>query len=310
MLQPPLSRSLLRAIVAVPVILVLALLTGCPPQEQPSPSLPPLPATEQFNLLNQQAAAIQTLRLTGDVKLTFVDSRGNSQSYDAHGVLLIDKRPENPELLLTGTYLGQEVFEMGMNQDDYWLINYHDKVAFVGAMAHADSLPDDVMPLRPQRILSLLAITELVNNPQEHTVFITNAPPYYGTNVLVVQIPNDEPAWVNRRLYVNPYDDRVHGVTLYTQNGFFIASSNLDNYQIVASPDGQPASVGSSGPEIPFSIDIKYPAAGADLDIKVNKASPSFTGDPQYIFATPSFQGLQIVDMDDPANWPAARSNK
>jgi len=156
----------------------------------------------------------------------------------------------------------------------------------------------------------LLAITELQENSTEHTAFFTDAPPYYGTNVVVVQTPGEGPAWINRRLYVNPYDDRVHNVTLYTSDGFFIASSNLDNYHPVT-VNGEESGAGEiSGPEIPFSIDIKYPAARADLFIKVDKAALSFKGDPAYIFATPTFQGLHIVDMDDPTNWPVTTQTK
>ncbi|HTV47218.1 MAG TPA: hypothetical protein VMG59_02110 [Phycisphaerae bacterium] len=298
-------------VLTLTAIICTTFLTGCPPQQQPPPTLPPLTAAQEFNLLNAQAAAIETLRLTGDVNLTFTDSKGK-HSYDAHGVLMIDKRPANPNLLLTGTYLGQEVFEMGMNQENYWLIDYNDKIAYVGTPNLADSLPEDIAPqaplspttLRPQRILSLLAITPLVDNATEHTVFFTGAPPYYGTNVVVIQMPGDQRAWVERRLCVNAYDDRVQGVTLYTRDGFFIASSKLSDYRPITSDGESSDSTGVSGPQIPFLIDIKYVAANAGLVIKVDKAWLSFKGDPNYIFAMPNLQGLRVVDLDDPANWP------
>ncbi len=324
---------------------LLGLVTGCSGPPRKPRELPPLPsAYAEIHQLNARAFALATLRLTGTLKLHYIDRLGNKQDYQVHGVLLVDQsRRVSPPLiplvksaggaasvsrrqtaasglkmLLVGTYLGQDVVEMGLNRKVYWLIEHRQGVAYIGSTAKADRLPPGVMPLRPTRVLALLGITALSDSVRQYVVmgasadspdlhlfvvrrlrkklFSTNG----GRGSFQQQVfPGS--AWLQRELTVDRYTGQITQVMLFDRQGRAVARSRLSDYRPVAAGGQKPV---ASGPRVPFHIVIRYPAGRATLRWRLSKAALTLRGKPKFIFATPSFQGVRVIDVDDPANWP------
>ncbi len=270
-------------------------ITGCSQQTPPKPrKLMAIPATlQEIHVLNDRSALLAKLRLTGTVNLTLTGRHGGTSSFQAHAVLLVDQN-RVPHLLLVGTYLGQDAFEMGMNRQIYWLIDHQHKIAYVGRVALADRVPVGVMPLRPQRILQMLGITPVILNDQTR-IAMFNVPHTGRYNLLLLNSGGGSLDHIKREISISRYTGQVREVRLYDRRGRVIAYSDLSDYH----PLGQ----AFDGVELPTRIVIHYLDARADMNFHVQHAVLHFSGKSEFIFASPSFQGLKVADMDNPANW-------
>jgi hypothetical protein len=104
-------------------VLALALAAGCVPL-RPAPLAPVPPPLEMEKVVaahNAWAASIQHLWSRADitVNLPGVEDSSDRQTYNVEGHLFVVK-PDN--LLLRGQILGQEVFQVGMNVERFWMI--------------------------------------------------------------------------------------------------------------------------------------------------------------------------------------------
>ena len=270
-------------------------ITGCSQQAAPKlRKLMAIPATlQEIHVLNDRSALLAKLRLTGTVNLTLTGQRGGTSSFQAHAVLLVDQN-RVPHLLLVGTYLGQDAFEMGMNSQIYWLIDHQHKIAYVGRVALADQVPAGVMPLRPQRVLQMLGITPVILNDQTR-IALFNVPHSGRYNLLLLNSGGGSLDHIQRQISISRYTGQVRQVRLYDRRGRVIAYSDLSSYH--------PLGKAFDGVELPERIIIHYLDAHAEMDFHVEHAALRFPGKSVFIFASPSFQGLKVADMDNPANW-------
>ena len=270
-------------------------LTGCSQQPPPKPrKLMAVPsALQEIHVLNDRSALLAKLRLTGNVNLKLTGQHGGTSSFQAHAVLLVDQN-RVPHLLLVGTYLGQDAFEMGMNRQIYWLIDHQHKIAYVGRVALADRVPTGVMPLRPQRVLQMLGITPVIYNDQTR-IAMFNVPHSSRYNLLLLNSGGGSLDHIKRQISISRYTGQVREVRLYDRRGRVIAYSDLSDYH----PLGQ----AFDGVELPTRIVIHYLDAHAEMDFHVQHAALHIPGKSEFIFASPSFQGLKVADMDNPANW-------
>jgi hypothetical protein len=274
----------------------LMLLAGCAQQVRVPRKLMAIPPAQQvIHRLNARAALLGTLRLTGNVNLTLIHHHGGASSFQAHAVLLVDQH-RIPHLLLVGTYLGQDAFEMGMNRRIYWLIDHEHKIAYVGRVAAEYRLPSDVMPLRPQRILDMLGITPLIRTGASR-VAMFNFPHADQYHLLLLHDGGNGLVHIERQISISRYTGQIREVRLYDRNGRVIAYARLSEYHPVGNAFG--------GVELPMHIVIHYLDVRARMDFHVQRATLKLSGKAKFIFASPSFQGLKVADIDNPANWPA-----
>ncbi len=275
----------------------LLLLAGCTQQAQPPRQLMAIPPVRvKIKSLNARAALLTKLRLTGDVNLTLTNHDGSTSSYQAHAVLLVDQN-RVAHFLLVGTYLGQDAFEMGMNRRIYWLIDHEHKIAYVGRVDRESLLPSGVMPLRPQRILDMLGITPVILGGATR-VAMFNVPRADRYNLLLMHSGGGGLDHIERQISISRYTGQISRVRLYDRNGRAIAYADLSGYH----PLGQ----AFRGVEVPLHIVINCLDARAKMDMRVQHATMKLPGKSQFIFASPSFQGLNVVDIDRPANWVPA----
>jgi hypothetical protein len=277
------------------MLFTVLVLSGCSQQVPPAPrkmmAIPP--ALQEIHVLNDRSALLDKLRLTGNVKLILTNQNGGTSSFQAHAVLLVDQNRVR-HLLLVGTYLGQDAFEMGMNRRIYWLIDHEHKIAYVGRIATVDQLPPGVMPLRPQRVLDMLAITPLILSDQSR-IAMFNVPHSGSYDLLLLHSGGGSLEHIDRQISISRYTGQVRSVKLYDRYGRVIAYSQLSDYQ--------PLDHAFDGVELPMRIVIHYLDAQAEMDFHVHRATLDFPGQSKFIFASPSFQGLKVADMDNPANW-------
>jgi len=294
--MPDFSFHVNRLWRVVPLMLFgLLFVTGCSQQVPTTPrKLMAIPsALQEIHALNDRSALLDKLRFTGNVDLTLINHAGGTSSFQAHAVLLVDQN-RVPHLLLVGTYLGQDAFEMGMNRRIYWLIDHDHKIAYVGRVAMEDRLPPGVMPLRPQRVLDMLGITPLILTGQSR-IAMFNVPHTGSYNLLLLRSGGGSLEHISRQISISRYTGQVREVRLYDRTGRVIAYSELSHYR--------PLDNAFDGVELPTRIVIHYLDAQAEMNFHVHRAALTFPGKSKFIFASPSFQGLKVADMDNPANW-------
>ncbi len=276
---------------AAGALIVMVTAAGCQQVHKTAMTLPPpVSAARQIAALNSRARQLATLRMVGTLKLNYAGRLGNRHEFQAHFVLLADQRPVlsgkgKAELLLSGTYLGQNVFEMGINRRMYWLINRRQRIAYVArAGVHAGAARP--IPIDPHKILQMLAIGELQHTPRQSVVMTAFSHDPYN-RVFVVHTAANGQAYVQRELVVDRLTGHVREVELFDRRGLAEARAMLTAYK----------AVGGSGSTVmcPADIDIRYPAGRAQLHLVVSTMQLKLKVPAKYAFASPAFSGLRIV---------------
>ena len=300
--------------VLVLAVVLLLVPAGCSQQQtlvhKPLAPAPFLTLRRQLNLINSRAAALATLRASGSITLAYRGAKGHRHQFQANGTLLVDQTPAlidpvhetSPDMLLIGTYLGQNAFELGMNAAHYWMVNHQSKQAWVGRSSHAGrggELPVNI-PIEPRRVLQMLAITGLYQTARQR-VAMTAASRSSLNRIYIIRLGKDGHTWIRRMLFFNRRRGEVTAVILFDRAGRSVAAAGLSYYRPVATRGKRP---GANAPRIPFRVDIWYPAARAHLTLKLAHASLTLRVPPRFAFATPRFSGLKVVRVDPAAGAP------
>ncbi|NNM86945.1 MAG: hypothetical protein HKL95_00325 [Phycisphaerae bacterium] len=289
-------------------VVLLVVPVGCSQQptivRQPLAPAPFLTLARQLAIINSRAVALATLRASGSITLTYRGPKGHRHQFQANGTLLVDQTPAlrdpehetSPDMLLIGTYLGQNAFELGMNRAHYWMVNHQSKQAWVGWSSRAgrDGELSGNMPIEPQRVLQMLAITGLYQTARQR-VAMTAASRGSLNRIYVIRLGKNGHTWIRRMLFFNRRRGEITAVILFDRAGRSVAAAGLSYYRPVATRGQRP---GANAPRLPFQVDIWYPAARAHLTLKLTHASLTLRVLPRFAFATPQFSGLKVVRVN------------
>ncbi len=287
----------------VGMVVALFFLAGCQTApEKPvvlGPPPPPMSMEEQLSILNGRAAALVTVRARGSVKTHWVDRDGKSHDYQVDGTLLLDQNPPleaeasyGPDLLLEGRYIGQDVFEIGMNSQSYWVIDHQDKRGYIGSRALMNQLPTSALTLRPDRILAMLAFTP-VQADASHSITMRVTDDPAEDILLVFLLKNGQPVQLQKEIMVNRRTGQVARVILYGDDGQVQAVGILSDYEPISHYQGQ-----GTVPLVPTRVFIEYPAGQAQINLKFDDVTTTLKVEPADAFAQPNLNGLKMVSLD------------
>ena len=297
-----------RLLVFVPLLL----LTGCCvcPKEDKRSIPPPISLHDQLFRLNARAAALDTLRAKGQVAMDWRDEQG-SHSHSADGTMLLrqadaENHPRR-DVVIFGRIAGQDVFEVGANSQFRWLALRTDPPrAYVQVLnPNAESPPLSTPPARlpgnipfaADRVLDVLALAPLLETPGTRLVMTVSDRPAVN-EVLVLQIPPDRPAWVERIVTIDRRSGEVSQVRLFYPTGLLEAVAHLSEYALVSRPppapgDGEPAATleESVNVALPRKVSIEYPASQARVQLNFDqlRLDPKLLQNRQ-TFTLPDFQ--------------------
>lgn len=289
--------------------LFLVMLTGCPPVYDPEVKLPlppPISVEQQMSAINQRAMRFVSLRLSGDVKLSWQQDN-KKRSENAEGTLWIqramarsvDGLPAMTNAALFVTKLGQPAVEIGVNRDTHWLAFRGDmNEAYVGS-AHSNQ----DAALRADLLVDLLGITGVRNNPPA-TMSVSDQS---GVNTIYEwsRIERQDTHGmmqtmrvVTREIVISRRTGNILEVRLYRTDGTLIAESKLSDYDDVmqAREDDDPI---VSGLRLPTRAIIRYPSRKAVLELKLSRLIIPLRIKPD-TFKMPDFakQGLNVLPWE------------
>jgi hypothetical protein len=282
--------------------LALATLTGCTPPKKSTPPIvvppPPITLQQQIDLLNDRAHHIVGLRARGSVRITYLDDKNHTHSDDADGSMILRQTfdPQRTDVLLIGRYVGEDVFELGMNATVYWMaIRLDTKTAWIGERAHLDR-PSNA-PLRADRLVDLLALEPL---DAAHATMLVHNDPDNVTNELFDLLVRPGDITVRRVITVDRFTGDITKVTLNQPDGTLLAEATLSDYQpLHAAATDDDAPPADARLRFPHRIHIRYPNApgghAAAVDLTLESAVLATPAEGK--FALPNFagQGLKIV---------------
>ncbi len=291
-----------RFFVLLAVLLMVPV--GCSQQQvllhKPLVPAPFLTLGQQLAIINSRAAALATLRATGSITLAYRGRHGHRHQFQANGTLMVDQTPTltdalhraPADMLLVGTYLGQNAFELGMNQTHAWMINHHSKQAWVEPSLHATgpTASPEVMPIDPRRVLQMLAITGLYQTARRRLA-MTAASRSSLNRIYVIHLGKNGHTWIQRMLFFNRRRGEITAVIRFDRQGRSVAAASLSYYRPVAIRGQRPV---AGAPKVPFRVDIWYPAARAHLTLKLAHASLTLRVPPRFAFTTPRFSDLKV----------------
>jgi hypothetical protein len=321
MRHPPFPRVSYPLFAALLISIIS--LTGCcncPPRTTLQNPPPPITPEEQIRRLTEWSTRLPGLKaktVLAGVRLDYRDDQGSDHSVNAEGTLQIRQHLENTALkprsdvLLLGKSFDQPAFEAGCNAPHWWFaIRLDTKKAWLGdatkpldyaslaskgaaSILRADLVPDllGLSPLPPNEI-NRNGNRETGGGPI--TMMLVNDAT--ATNDLLIgQMSGDGRPFISREIVVDRISGHIVEVRLYDPAGVMAVRSRLSDYRPVSYEEGAPHA--AVVPQFPRKVEVNYPAQHltAALEFADVKVSTDFS---ERVFATPDFQGLQVIPAD------------
>jgi hypothetical protein len=296
-------RTFLCLLAAVGVV---ALSGCCPPAHPPlGPPPPPQSAAAVISALNAHAQQVSALKAKGSVTLVWVDSDGR-HTQTADGILMLRKHtaPEPAagmpaaDVVLIGRVAGQNVFELGVNAHEQWLAFRVDpKRAYVGPVGPNSPLPPGV-PFRADRLLQVLALAQLGQQPDTRLAMTIRDDPAVNT-VLVVRTPRAGFAQVERELVIDRRTRQVSAVRFYQPDGLIEAVAELGDYR-PAVRDDDDGNLTPIALQMPHRVVVEHRATQARVELHLDyvQLMPELLGATfDRTFAKPDFAAEGIPEQ-------------
>ena len=275
-------------------VVAMAVAAGCCPRPV-GVLMPPLGSSEQVARVNARAGIIETVRATGRVTIVWVDKDNHEHRESAEGSLVFRKRSAKVpgvgvlggggasgpsvvyyDAMLFGRVAGQDVFELGENETNYWMaVRVDPKTADVAKKKWAAEPVDAFdpaaafIPLRAGTIPVLLGLapvqaeafaTVVMTNPAAVEI-VTLSPQYRLAPYTVLEVSRYEPGDPSK-------------VRLYRPDGVVEGEAVLSEYKEVVTfkPGGDPGDAPEKGPAVrlPFKLHVEYPTRKTSVDLEIS----------------------------------------
>ncbi len=233
---------------------------------------PTLPLTDVILQINQQNSQITSLRCEGTFSTTLIDPQ-TRQSDSFTGDLTLLYMPQR-NLKLVGKKIGTTVFEIGSNQDRYWLtVPEKARTMWWGNHQLTGSRVGRVLPVRPDLLAEVLSVqsidSDLLKEPVPTIRFNNDQDCYMLT--WSVLLPD---RWViQKEVWYDRQTLSPRLVNLFDDNGRIILSAYLLKPETV---DGYDPAV-----KIASVYKIFFPESGSQFDIKLDILAKSQRGVPR-----------------------------
>lgn len=248
-----------------PALLLLAAVTGCPPEQhppmpaQPVQSLTRDAAIAKVNANNSRIGpAIRCRSVAADIRIK--DDSGQRRQFMLEGPLVFLK-PRS--LYFDLRQFGSTAVRVGSNDTEYWLwIKPERDTLWWGEYDRLTRLPPSAIPIRPDRLIEALGLSDL---PATSDIF--GSPMYRVTDewnqVIFFAMDLTGQAVIEREYYLDrrpPFLARM--IVFRNREGREVMIAHLDDYQ-PATNDGTV--------QMPGRIRVQWPLQESSMDMRVHR---------------------------------------
>jgi hypothetical protein len=253
--------------------------------------------------INRNNARLETLWARGRYSAVVRETtaRGQVRTHNVSGPLRLLYRRENEVRMVGETFAIGRVFDLGSNEDNYWLIVQPADAMWHGSYAAGATAELDQVPIRPDLILEVLGVSTIDTD--------LNRQP-----VPVMRFNNDEDAymfvwhvqlrdrWIaQKEIWYDRQTRLPRLVNLFDEHGRVVLRAYLTNHQRVRAEEGGEA------PEarIASEYDLFFPDTGTRMAMRLTTLRDSYEGLPDdltFAFPGPQRAGVSnVISVDQHA---------
>lgn len=213
--------------------------------------------------LRARYGPLTTLWASGKFEASIVDPSARTSQFVNGELILLFRKPRDFRLVGKKPLLGENVFDLGSNEQSYWL-----KVAggqlpfFFGSHQYAARVPADALPVRPDLVLEVLGVAALQDD-------LTRPP------APTLRYNPDADAYM--LLFVSPADGHLAA----TKEVWYDRQTLLPTLVILFDASGRPALRAylrlheplDNGPAVPVArrYELFFPATGSTLTMTLDE---------------------------------------
>jgi hypothetical protein len=255
-------------------VLFLSFLCGCrveAPQQRALYTGPTYSLQEVIAHIDANTSQIPTLWARQDFDGTIVDQDHASHSLSAHGVILY-RAPHELRIVANDDF-GQEVFEIGLTDDLYWLkVVPKLDTLWWGRMRNVGKPSSVAIPIRPDLILDVLAVSgvdpNLNREPYPVLRFNNDADVYMIDSV----VRASDRLLVQKEVWYDRVTLEPRTVLLFDANGRVVLRAHLSDFQPLAD-------AGSA--VIAMQYNLLFPDTGSTMKFTLSQAALGKNGIPR-----------------------------
>jgi hypothetical protein len=291
----------MRAVAGIIVVSAfVALLSGCPPKPPPTQSYygPTDPIDVVIRSINDNNQRIPTVWASGTFEARIIDEQKRSNFVNGT-VTLVHEKPGGLRVVGTKDLVGT-VFEVGSNDEQYWLIAGGDvDTMWWGSYAAATLEAARTIPIRPELVVEVLGIghidTNLRREPFPVLRFNNDADAY----MIVWHLGLPDRLIAQKEVWYDRQTKHPKMVLLFDEHGRIILRAYLDRF-VPLEIDGVPE---SERPTMASRYDLFFPESGSTLRFDFEQVKLSNDGAPnERSFRFPKAQlqrSRRVVALDE-----------
>jgi hypothetical protein len=285
-------------------MLSLALLAaGCrPPPPAVSPKAyfgPTDPIDVVIRDINLNNTRVQTLWASGTFEANLVDE--NRKSHFVNGtVTLVHEKPSGLRVIGSKDLAGT-VFDIGSNDDRYWLIVAGDVDTMWWGRYDAPRADDGDtgIPIRPELIIEVLGIGDIETNLRRDPVPVMRFNNDADAYMLVWHVSLPDRIVAQKEVWYDRQTKRPKLVLLFDEHGRVVLRAYPSRFVPLPGDDGRPDPL---GPQVASVYDLFFPDTRSSLRLEFEDVLPSNDGAPSELsfrFPTPQRAKVsKIISLD------------
>lgn len=288
--------GLVTPIILAGILTMLGLLAGACDKNKsvPKPYFgPTLPLSELIDQINQRNRRVESVWADGSFEATLIDPDSKDVTSGSGDVILLYMPQRN--LRLVGRVLGNRIFEIGSNQDRYWLISY-DKIGTMWWGYHrlVDPQGTGVLPVRPDLMAEVLGVgpidSDLLKEPFPVVRFNNDQRAY----MLTWQVQLSDRWVVQKEIWYDVQTLLPRLVLLFDQKGRVVLRAYLSGYCPIQGYD--------PGVQMASNYDLFFPESGSTLRIRLSDLRRESKGVPtprSFNFPGQSAGVSKVIQVDE-----------
>lgn len=277
---------------------IYGFIIGCRPAvtRQPTGYFGPTePMATVVQKINQNSAAIPTLRAAGNFEANIVEE--GRRHFVNGDVTLLYRKPDEVRLVGRKDIAG-EIFQAGSNGERYWLIVKADTdTMWWGQLENLDRIDPKQLPIRPDVLIEVLGIDHIATDflqPPVPTMRFNNDADVYMLN-FNVQWPD---RWaVRKEVWYDRQTLLPRLVLLFDPDGRIMVRAYLSNHRGIEGPDD------AAPAKLATRYQMFFPDSGTSLRFDLDDVALSRRGAPNdQTFVFPDNPGVaRQINLDEQA---------
>ena len=250
--------------------------------------------------INRNNKRVDTLWARGRYNAVVCETTdsGRIRTHNVHGPLRLLYRRDSEVRMVGETFAVGRVFDLGSNEENYWLIVQPANTMWHGSYAAGASPDLQQIPIRPDLMLEVLGVSTIDTDLNQQPVPVMRFNNDEDVYMFVWHVQLRDRWIAQKEVWYDRQTRLPRLVNLFDEHGRVVLRAYLSNHQRLRSEQDEAA----PQPLVASEYDLFFPETGTRLSMRLTALRDSYEGLPDdltFLFPGPQRAGVSnVISVD------------